>query len=109
MGGVYMNYTQLAKIFKALSDKNRVKIVDLLSAGEKCACDLLDRFEFSQPTLSHHMKVLIEANIVIARKSGKWQHYSLNVDFVDSFDEQIKSLLFLNCQIKCNTTLKNIS
>lgn len=93
MGGVYMNYNQLAKIFKALSDKNRVKIVDLLSAGEKCACDLLDQFEFSQPTLSHHMKVLIEANIVIARKSGKWQHYSLNVDFVDSFDEQIKSLL----------------
>lgn len=93
MGGVYMNYNQLAKIFKALSDKNRVKIVDLLSAGEKCACDLLDQFEFSQPTLSHHMKVLIEANIVIARKSGKWQHYSLNVDFVDSLDEQIKSLL----------------
>ncbi|MCC7667825.1 ArsR family transcriptional regulator [Liquorilactobacillus satsumensis] len=88
-----MNYNQLAKIFKALSDKNRVKIVDLLSAGEKCACDLLDQFEFSQPTLSHHMKVLIEANIVIARKSGKWQHYSLNVDFVDSLDEQIKSLL----------------
>ncbi|KRM94554.1 hypothetical protein FC56_GL001512 [Lentilactobacillus senioris DSM 24302 = JCM 17472] len=93
MEGVYMNYNQLAKIFKALSDKNRVKIVDLLSAGEKCACDLLDQFEFSQPTLSHHMKVLIEANIVIARKSGKWQHYSLNVDFVDSLDEQIKSLL----------------
>lgn len=88
-----MNYDQLAKIFKALSDKNRVKIVDLLSGGEKCACDLLEEFDFSQPTLSHHMKVLIEAGIVVARKSGKWQHYSLNIDFIDSFDDKIKSLL----------------
>ncbi|WP_436667249.1 ArsR/SmtB family transcription factor [Latilactobacillus sakei] len=88
-----MDYDQVAKVFKALSDRNRVKVIDLLSNGEKCACDLLEEFDFSQPTLSHHMKVLIEAGIVQARKSGKWQHYSLNSDFGDGFGEQVKLLL----------------
>lgn len=88
-----MDYEQKAKVFKSLADKNRVKIVDILSNGEQCACDLLKEFEFSQPTLSHHMKVLIEAGIVNARKSGKWQHYSLNENFINSFDYNIKSIL----------------
>ncbi|MDP4147084.1 MAG: metalloregulator ArsR/SmtB family transcription factor [Bacillota bacterium] len=73
-----INYEENAKIMKALSDTNRLKIVDILSCGEKCACDLLERFDFSQPTLSHHMKVLMECGIVNCRKEGVWNHYSLN-------------------------------
>ena len=67
-----------AKIFKALSDSNRLKIIDILSCGEKCACELLESFNFTQPTLSHHMKVLIDCGLINSRKDGLWNHYSLN-------------------------------
>lgn len=72
------NYDENAKIIKALADPSRLKIVDMLSCGEKCACDILDYFEFTQPTLSHHMKVLMDCGIVECRKEGLWSHYSLN-------------------------------
>lgn len=72
------NYEPNAKIFKALSDSNRLKIIDMLSCGEKCACDILENFEFTQPTLSHHMKVLIECGLVKSRKEGLWSYYSLD-------------------------------
>lgn len=52
-------YENNAKIFKALSDSNRLQIIHILSLGERCACRLLEHFKFTQPTLSHHMKVLI--------------------------------------------------
>lgn len=71
-------YEQNAKIIKALSDSNRLKILDILSCGEKCACEILEEFNFTQPTLSHHMKVLIECGLVESRKEGLWCHYSLN-------------------------------
>ncbi|TCT15394.1 ArsR family transcriptional regulator [Natranaerovirga pectinivora] len=72
------DYTINAKIFKALSDTNRLKIIDILSCGEKCACDILQEFDFTQPTLSHHMKVLMECGLVKCRKDGLWCHYSLD-------------------------------
>lgn len=71
-------YDENSKIFKSLSDPNRLKIVDMLSCGEKCACDLLEYFNFTQPTLSHHMKVLVDCGIVKCRKEGLWSYYSLN-------------------------------
>ena len=72
------DYEFNAKIFKALSDSNRLKIIDMLSCGEKCACDLLEYFDFTQPTLSHHMKVLMDCGLVKCRKEGLWSHYSLD-------------------------------
>lgn len=72
------NYDDNAKIIKALSDSSRLRIVDILSCGEKCACDILVHFDFTQPTLSHHMKVLIDCGIVENRKEGQWSFYSLN-------------------------------
>lgn len=84
------NYEKYAKILKALSDGNRLKIVDILSCGERCACDILDHFEFTQPTLSHHMKVLSDVDLVIIRKEGIWNHYSLNMDKY----KEIKNFLF---------------
>ena len=53
-----MSYKELSAILKVLSDSSRLEILDLLSCGELCACDLLEHFQFSQPTLSHHMKSL---------------------------------------------------
>ncbi|SPC38113.1 ArsR/SmtB family transcription factor [Pseudolactococcus carnosus] len=64
-----MDYLGLSKIMKAIAEPNRLQILDMISTGEKCACDI---FDFTQPTLSHHMKVLIEAGVVTARKEGKW-------------------------------------
>lgn len=72
------NYESNAKIFKALSDPNRLEIIDILSCGEKCACDILENFQFTQPTLSHHMKVLIDCGLVKCRKEGLWSYYSLD-------------------------------
>ncbi|MBA5851315.1 winged helix-turn-helix transcriptional regulator [Clostridium sp. cel8] len=78
-----LDYELYAKIFKALSDKNRLKIIDILSCGEKCACDLLEYFDFTQPTLSHHMKVLTDCNLVKCRKDGLWSYYSLDKNNAD--------------------------
>ena len=70
-------YEVNAKIFKAFSDQNRLKIIKILSDGEKCACELLNYVKFTQPTLSHHMKVLIDCKLVTLRKEGIWNYYSL--------------------------------
>ena len=71
-----MNEMDIALICKALGDANRLKIVKMLSDGEKCGCKLLESFEITQPTLSHHMKILCECGLVETRKEGKWLHYS---------------------------------
>lgn len=71
-------YEKNSKIFKALSDPKRLKILDLLSCGEKCACEILEYFNFTQPTLSHHMKVLIDCGLVDTRKEGIWNYYKIN-------------------------------
>lgn len=85
-----MNYEESSKIIKAIADPNRLKIIDILSCGEKCACDLLEAFDFTQPTLSHHMKVLTECGLINCRKEGLWSHYSLNRS---SCDRLILSLM----------------
>lgn len=73
------DYEDNYKLVKAIADPNRLKILDLLSCGEMCACELLKHFDFSQPTLSHHMKSLIECGLVIGRKDGAWMKYQLDL------------------------------
>ena len=87
-----MNETEISLICKALSDPNRLKIIEMLSDGEKCACKLLEAFEITQPTLSHHMKILCECNLVVARKEGKWSYYSLSCKTFTEFKSFISSL-----------------
>ena len=67
-----------ALIFKAFCDENRIRILNLLTTGEKCACKLLEELNITQPTLSHHMKILCDSGIVVGRKEGKWTHYSIS-------------------------------
>ena len=69
---------QITVIFKALCDENRVQIFRLLQNGEKCACKLLEAMQCTQPTLSHHMKILCESGIVSGREEGKWTHYRID-------------------------------
>lgn len=87
-----MNTIDVALICKALGDSNRLQIVQILTDGEKCGCKLLEQFEITQPTLSHHMKILCECGLVISRKEGKWSHYSLNCDTLHSFKQFIEGL-----------------
>jgi len=72
------NHIDNARVFKAFCDENRLMILEMLQNGEKCACVLLEKLKISQPTLSHHMKILVDSGIVSARKEGKWTHYSIN-------------------------------
>jgi len=71
-------YKEYAQFFKVLSDPNRLMIVDMLSCGELCACVILEKFQITQPTLSHHMKSLCDSGLINGRKEGKWMYYSLN-------------------------------
>ena len=77
-GGIKMDNKNIAIIFKAFCDENRIQILELLRSGEKCACKLLDEMNITQPTLSHHMKILCDAGVVVGRKEGKWMHYSIS-------------------------------
>ena len=90
-----MDYIEYASFFKALSDPKRVKIVSMLSSKELCACKILEEFEMSQSTLSHHMKILCEAKLLQARSEGKWTHYSISCDTlekINSFTTQLLSI-----------------
>ena len=78
------SYENVAKIFKAFCDPNRLLIIEILKNGEQCACKLLEKLNIGQPTLSHHMKILCDSEVVNSVKIGKWTHYSLNKKkFVD--------------------------
>ncbi len=78
-----------ATIFKAFCDENRINILQLLIGGEKCACRLLEAMEITQPTLSHHMKILTDSGIVKARKEGKWMYYSLSDEGIEKAQEYL--------------------
>lgn len=73
----------LADRLKALADPTRIGIVNRLAcADELCVCDLTDAFELSQPTISHHLRILREAGLVAASRRGTWAYYRLNRDAV---------------------------
>jgi len=84
-----MNTMDVAVICKALGDSNRLQIVRMLSDGEKCGCKLLEAFDITQPTLSHHMKILCDCGLINDRKEGKWHHYSLNSEVWKKFGDFI--------------------
>jgi ArsR family transcriptional regulator len=73
-----------ARMFKALSDPTRVAIVNRLAAAECCVCDLNAAFELSQPTISHHLKVLREAGLVDSTRRGTWAYYRLVPEALDA-------------------------
>lgn len=72
------NYERNAKVFQALSDPNRLKIIEMLQSRERCACEILKDLNIVQSTLSHHMKILCDSGLVDSRRHGKWMHYSLS-------------------------------
>ncbi len=77
---------QLAGVFKAMADPARVKLLSLIAAsegGEACVCDLTAPLGLSQPTVSHHMKLLVGAGLIEREQRGKWAYYRVNDDTLD--------------------------
>lgn len=91
-----MKQEEVANICKAMSDANRLRIIEMLTKGEKCGCDLLQMLQVSQPTLSHHMKVLSDCQLVNSYKDGKWHHYSINCNKFKEYKEYIASITCCN-------------
>lgn len=91
---------QIAIMFKALCDENRVKIIKYLMSGEKCACVLLEDINIAQSTLSHHMKILIDSGLVEGHKEGKWMHYSISKKGIDTAINYLNTIKNSECQ--CN-------
>ncbi len=87
-----METAKMSRICKALAEPSRLNIVLLLSKGEKCGCELLEQLRISQPTLSHHMKVLGECGLVEVRKDAKWSRYSLKCEEWIAFRDSIEAI-----------------
>jgi ArsR family transcriptional regulator len=81
-------------MFKALGHPVRLQIVELLSrfAGQACVCDVEDQFDLSQPTISHHLKILREAGLVVAEQRGLWVYYHLRPAALESLRLLLHSL-----------------
>jgi ArsR family transcriptional regulator len=76
----------LARVFKALADPVRLRLLSLIGArdgGEACVCDLTVAFDLTQPTISHHLKVLREAGLISSERRGTWVYYRVVPDAVE--------------------------
>lgn len=83
----------LTEKFKALCDENRLKIVRMLAHRELCVCDILENFHLSQPTVSHHLKVLVNSGLIQCEKRGRWCFYSVNYDAIEELVTGINELV----------------
>ncbi|MCL2321118.1 MAG: metalloregulator ArsR/SmtB family transcription factor [Oscillospiraceae bacterium] len=86
------SYADYALLFKALSDETRLKIISMLSDNELCACRILSEFNITQPTLSYHMKILMDSSLVNGRKDGSWMRYTLNKEKSDELISFFKDI-----------------
>ena len=95
---ISMGFREDVRKVKALADENRLAIMLALQHGEKCGCVLLEEMNITQPTLSHHMKILCDSGLVASRKEGKWMHYSLSPDGIASYREMISGYVRCDCE-----------
>ena len=107
-----VSYTDYIPVLKAMADETRLKIVDMLSCEELCANDILLEFKISQSTLSYHMKILTDAEIVMGRRDGAHMWYSLNkkksdllLEFLQLITSEKEDCICRNIRkgkVKCN-------
>ncbi len=90
-----MESNESKKILKALADDTRLQIFEMLRGGILCGCKILEKLEITQPTLSHHMKILCDCGLVVAEKDWKWTYYTLNCD-------KLKELVAFLSDTECN-------
>lgn len=84
--------THAQRCFHALSDETRLRLLDLLRAGEQCVCDLTDSLDTGQSRLSFHLKVLKDAGLVTDRREGRWVYYALDLAALDALVDFLSGL-----------------
>ncbi len=85
---------RLARMFKALADPTRVRLLSMIAAasdGEGCICDLTEPVGLTQPTVSHHMKVLVDAGLVTREQRGRWAYYRVVESTFDGLSDVLRS------------------
>lgn len=95
-----MTDDKVSEICKALSDANRLRIIKMLTDGELCACKILEALNITQPTLSHHMKILSEIGLVSSRKEGKWTYYSISCCMFKEFKAYFEQITCYKDRLK---------
>lgn len=83
----------LVRLFKALGDESRLRILKALAERTFCVCDLAKTLGISQPTLSHHLKILRDTGLVIGEKEGQWTYCRLNVEAFEATGLDLDRLL----------------
>ncbi len=83
---------QTARLCRALSDENRLRIVEMLTAGERCVCELTAALDLGQSLLSHHLKTLKDVGLVTDRREGRWVYYTLCCDPIEGLGETLLAL-----------------
>ncbi len=108
----------IEKVFRALSDLTRLRILNLLRGGELCVCDLIDVLDLPQSTVSRHLAYLRKTNLVTSRKEGLWHYYQLapaelkfskkimecieaSCDVIPLLDKDVQSLQSSSCSDCC--------
>ena len=99
-------YEEHAKVFKAFCDEKRLRILELLRSGEKCACVLIEQLDMPQSSLSYHMKILCESGIVDSRPEGKWTHYKISKKGSDEAMVLLKAITTQNAVSEENICCK---
>ena len=90
--GSTINHERIAQLCHALSDETRLQLLNLLTEGEQCVCDLTDALKSSQSRLSFHLKTLKEAGLLQDRREGRWVYYSLDQAALEELTELVQSL-----------------
>lgn len=80
------------RLFRALGDETRLRLIEKLRGGEQCVCDLTDELDASQPRLSFHLKTLKDAGLVTDRREGRWVYYALNPEAFATFERLLGDL-----------------
>ena len=87
---------KLATIFKALGDRNRLTLLNLIAKGETCGCTLIDKVNISQPTMTYHINILEDAELITSKKEGTWRKLYIKKETlikVSNFIAELEKLL----------------
>lgn len=92
-----------ARLFHALADETRLRIVECLLEGEECVCNLTDLLHTGQSRLSFHLKTMKDAGLLRDRRDGRWIYYSLNPETVEEVQEYAESLRTRHQRVEGNS------
>jgi ArsR family transcriptional regulator, arsenate/arsenite/antimonite-responsive transcriptional repressor len=83
----------LVKVFKALSDSNRIRILKMLEVRHLCVCEITEVLKLASSTVSKHLSILRNAELILDEKDGKWVNYYINQDQMDEHVQQLLPLI----------------